>query len=394
MFNISIVSAGNIFNAILGFLFLSAVARDLSVELFGKYALVTSILLAASKIIDFGTNSIYVSESISKDREMASVFLFTKIVLLAISIPVSIIILLLLGLYSRDLVLLFIGGLVGYGINYTLFAFFQKAQLFLYTVLVNTIPGIIKGVIGVLIFFNYVQVDFISAFGIFSLAILASVIVLPFLPSEFKNIKLKKEGSIDFIKNSWAAGTALLVRVSWGALSNSILKIAKTFTDVGIFSLANKIANIFSLISLSVFTVLLPKNAMKKKQNEAYDLKETALISGLIMIMAGGAIIAGQFFIIRVFGTKFEASLPILNILIVAYALGSINHFLENYFFVEENTKGLLWITVVNLAAFMGLAFMLVPPYGLSGLAYTQLLSSAIALGMSAFVISTKYKVN
>ena len=64
LYNISIVSTGNIFNAVLGMLFLFAVAKTLSIEVFGKYALITSVLVSISKIIDFGTNSIYVSNSL------------------------------------------------------------------------------------------------------------------------------------------------------------------------------------------------------------------------------------------------------------------------------------------------------------------------------------------
>lgn len=391
LFNISFVSAGNIFNAILGFVFLSAVAKTLSVDLFGKYALVTSILVAASKLLDFGTNSIYVSDSITKDSKMKEVFLFTKIILLAVAVPISLLILNILGLLSLEISVLFIVGLVGYGINYTLFAIFQKVQDFKFTVLINTIPGIIKGTIGVLIFLGIASLDFTQAFGIFALSITSSAILFIALPEEYKRISFTTKGWFEFLKNAWAAGTSLMIRVSWGAISNSILKIAKTFTDVGIFSLANKIANIFSLVSMSIFTVILPKNAIKKRDKELYDYKETVLISIGVLIMAVGAIVAGKVFIIFVFGDKFAASLPILNILIVAYALGAINHFLETYFYIEENTKGLLGITLLNLGFFLILAFILVPIKGLMGLAYTQLISSAIALAISAYVIQQKY---
>lgn len=393
LFNISYVSAGNVFNAILGFLFLSAVAKALTLDEFGKYALITSVLVATTKIIDFGTNSVYVSDSISKNAKLTEVFYFTKVVLLLISIPISLIILFFLQIADIGIILIFILGLIGYAINYTLFAFFQKGEMFLETILLNTLPGIFKGIIGIAVFLGYLELNFEQFFGVFSISIFISAILYIWLPQEFK-IKinsLSSKGALDFIKTSWAAGAALLIRVSWGAISNSILKLAKSFTDVGIFSLANKIANIFSLISLSVFTVMLPKNAFKKKLSQNYDFREALVIGVLIIFLAIGAIVVGKVFILYVFEDKFAASLPILNILIVAYAIGSINHFLENFFFIENNTKLLLNITLVNLFFFLLFAVLLVPSYGLVGLAYTQLISSAISLAVSIYTINSRY---
>ena len=100
---ISFVGLGNIFNAGLGFLFLTAVARTLDLETFGKYALLSTLLLTISKIVDFGANSVYVARSIKEQNAELSSTLFTlKVLQFLVSVPVSLISLKLFYWPSRN----------------------------------------------------------------------------------------------------------------------------------------------------------------------------------------------------------------------------------------------------------------------------------------------------
>ncbi len=391
-YSISFVGIGNILNAVLGFVFLSAVAKTLPVETFGKYALITSVLVAISKIMDFGTNSIFVSQSITREDNIKNEFLTLRLMLFVITLPIALFVLYVLDVYTLQTAIVFFLGLVGYGINNTLFAFFQKAQKFNFTYLINTIPAAIKTVFGFLALMGIINLSFEYAYAIFSISMLSSIIFYNYLPEELKGFKFSTKKTFTLLKESTAAGTSLMIGVSWGALSNSILKLAKTFTDVGIFSLANRIANIFSLVSLSIFTVLLPKNAARKKDAQGYDFKETGVIAVGVLVLAFFAILVGNAFINIVFGDKFADSLGVLNILIIAYAISAIHTFLNNYFFIEENTKVILLITGVHLGSFLILGFLLIPQYSIIGLGYTHLISTTIALGTSIYAILVNKK--
>ena len=52
MIRIAFVGGGNAAGAGLGLLFLTAVARSLSLEDFGKYALITSVMVSLSRLMD------------------------------------------------------------------------------------------------------------------------------------------------------------------------------------------------------------------------------------------------------------------------------------------------------------------------------------------------------
>ncbi|MFA6981942.1 MAG: oligosaccharide flippase family protein [Patescibacteria group bacterium] len=384
MLKISFVSAGNVFNALLGFLFLSAVAKSLTVEEFGKYALLTTVLVSLSKIMDFGTNSIFVAQNFIETLRHKRDFISSKYLLFLIAIVVSMAILGILGLLSSYLVVIFIAGLVGYGVNITLFALFQKEEQYKKIILLNTIPAVIKTVFAVLVFLNVFSLTTEIAFTIFSLSIFGSLFLLRHVKREEKLPDITFE-SVRMIKKSTPAGISQLIREGWPALSSTIAKMTGAFTGVGIFSIADKISNIFTLISLSIFTVLLPQNSERKKQKLKIDFTETFVLSIAIILMAVGAIFASKLFVSEAFDGKFNNAAQILGILISSSAITAIYTFMENYFFVEDRPGDILIINTGRLGTFLVLCFHLVPIAGLNGLAWSHLVSSMVALAVTIY---------
>ena len=385
---------GNVFNALLGFAFLSIVAKTLDIESFGRYALLATLLVAISKIIDFGTNSVYVADSISKDDEtLLDTFYTLKLILLTISIPISIILLILLKLNSLNIVLYFILGLIAYTINYTLNSFFQKEQKFFHLILLNTFPAIIKGIFAVLIILNMVVFNLDRSFMVFSLSIFSSAIMWFFLPKEFKKFRFDFSKVKIYLKKSAPAGVSQLIFEGWPSISNSIAKIANSFSHVGIFAIAEKVANILQLGAISIFTILLPKNAYAKKRNEKYDFREVFVISILILVLAFFGTFISRYFVSDFFDDKYAMSIPLLALLIFSSAFTSIHNFMENYFFIEEKTNYIMYINVGKLALFLIISWVLVPAYSLKGLAILNLVSAMIALIATIIFISTNQKL-
>lgn len=390
---IILVGFGNVFNALLGFSFLSVVAKTLDLESFGKYALITTLLVAVSKLIDFGTNSLFVAKSISTgDRSLTNTFYTLKVILLIFSIPISILALKILHLSELNLVLTFILGLIAYTINYTLNSFFQKTEKFAHLVSLNTLPSLIKGIFAYFIFFKGLEVDLSYTFSIFSLSIFSGALLILFLPEEFKKFKFDLSKVKNFIKESAPAGVSLIIYEGWPSLANAIAKIVKDFSNVGIFAIAEKIANILALASVSVFTVLLPKNSMRKKENKEYDFREIFIISGAILFAAFIGTFISKYFVSNFFGDKFSDSLPILSTLIFASAFTSIHTFMEHYFFIEEKTKYIMYINIGKLSIFLVLSAILTPILALKGLATANILAAIFALVLTAILVKNNQK--
>lgn len=392
---ISIVSAGNIFNAVLGIMFLAAVARNLGIEDVGKYAILTTLLVSASKIIDFGSNSAFVAESIMSKRDVEnSTFLVLKILLFIPALLVGCIILKFLGLLSINIFILYSLGLVAYGFNITLFTLFQKNKLYTYAVSLNTFPALFKGLFALIIFLSeYTNLNIINslsldqAYAIFSLSMFSCLILIYKLPE----LEINKHLEFGRIKELFVIGApggiALLIQHSWPTISNSIAGIIKSFANAGVYSIADKVASIFVLISVSVFTVLLPENATRKENKLKYDIKGTTAIMGIILVMGLFAVVAGKVLVPIVFGDKFMESTEILGALIFASALTAIHTFLDNYFYIEEKTTAIMLVNISKLTIFIVSGIYLTSNFGLMGLAYAQLLSALIALGITGALI-------
>jgi O-antigen/teichoic acid export membrane protein len=383
---VSMVSAGNIANAAMGFIYLTAVAKSLNLDSFGKYALLTSLLTLIGRITDFGTNSLYVSDHGDEDKR--STFLLTKLLLFAITLPVAIFALKTFSLNSPNLIVTFILGLLAYCINFGLYAFYQKPQQYIQVVLLNTIPSVIKVFYSIAIFAGVLKLDLNSSFAIFTYSIFGSLLVYLFSPIQLIGGRFSVASVAKFIKKSVSPGISVLIYESWSTVNNALTKVFNTFSDVGVFSMANKISNIFYLISFSIFTVLLPKNTERKITKSGYNFHETGVLSVAVFVMALAAIAVSEIFLTKVFGNKFEESMKFLALLIFSNAITAIQNFIENYFYVEKQTKYLVGVNVSKLVLLTSVAAFAIPRYGLTSLAAANL--TAAVFGITATLILIK----
>lgn len=392
--NISLVSITNLLNLGMGLVLFIAVATKLPKEEFGIYGLLTLLLVSFSKLIDFGSNSNYVTEFISKSKHYLEELISFKIYSFIGASIISIIVLTLLNEISNlAIIVSFILGLFFYGINYTLFALFQRDEEFIKASLLNFLPALIKVIFGGLIFLNILTVNLSQAFMIFSLSMIGSCFFILFKYKEFQGIKFRPY-IYHFVKNFYLAGISQTINESWSTLANQILKLIKTLSDLGTFSLASKLSNVFSIFSYSIYTVILTSNAKRRRDETGYNIKES-LILGLFLVFLAtiGSIISPYFFKVF-FGNKYDDSIIIFTILIFSQAFTAIHKFLDNYFFVEERSKTLLYITVSKLSAFLILSVVLTINFGIVGLAFADLIVSiSTTIFTFSYIITTqRYK--
>lgn len=390
---ISLVGFGNILNAGLGVILLTVAAKQLSLDDFGRYALLSSLLVALSKIMDFGTNSNYVAISLTRghtDKTIDEALITLKLILMGFAAVVATIALIVFRLFTPIIWFVFILGLIGYGINLTLYPFFHKAEKYHYIVLLNTIPALIKGTAAILFLVEVLPASMVNFFGVFSVSMLASAIFLVVSPVKLGGFTVRVSQALTLLKGSISAGISLFITSGFPAVANLVTKLIKGFKNVGIFSLADKVSNIFSLIAISIFTVLLPKNSLRKKANIKYDIKELFFLSAGVGTMSIFAAVVLPVALTIVFGSKFSGSIEILDLLIFASAITAIGSFIENYFFIEGKTTTLAVISISKLAVFLVISLLIVPAYGIVGLAWCQL-AVAILATATLFSMSLRF---
>lgn len=388
---VSFVSAGNILNAGFGLIFLTACARVLTPADLGRYALLTTLLVFMSKVVDFGSNSVFVAESlkVGNIRELVKTFYALKLILFGSAFLVSLIIYYALGFKAPELLAILLFGLVFYSINVTFFALFQSMEMFGHAVLLNSIPAFVKAVIGGFMLLGVINLSFVAIYATFCLSMGLCMFLYFFIPKEFKqlnNVGITGGVFTQVFRGSFPAGVSQLISQGWSAISNTIVKFSSGFSNVGVFYLADKISNVFSLISLSIFTVVLPQNARRQKENLPHDMKETAVLALLITILAVGFVSVSGFFVTTVFGSKYAGSLLILDILIISAAISAIHAFMENYFYIHNSTKTIMYISLAKLSIFVILSLLLLPVLSLKGLAFSQLVSAIVGLILVSYL--------
>lgn len=385
--NLSIVGFSNFLNLGLGLILFSAAAKTLSLDEFGVYSLLTILLVWFSKFIDFGSNSDFVSNYLSRSKNYLNELINFKIISFFFSAIIgSISVYTAVNYYyhykneiinlNLNLVIpLFIMGLLFYGINYLLFALYQKEEKFIKASLLNFIPALIKGITGVSVLLGIITLDLNNFFGIFAISMIGSSLFLLEKVEELKGFKFDFKVS-HFLKNFFLAGTSQQINESWGTISNLLAFIFKNLTDLGNYSFASKLSNVFSVISYSIYTVILTSNAKRKRDSLEYNLKESLILGGFLILIALIGTILAPTIITSIFGEKFNDSIAIFSILIFSGALSSIHKFLDNYFFIEEKSKTLFAFTSIKLILFIALSFIFINSFGILGLALADLVVS------------------
>ncbi len=389
---IAFVGAGHLINSLLALLLISAGAAKLPINEFGFYMFVTSLLVFVAKFTDFGTNNIYVTKAlkVNMSQDLVSAFFSTKVLLFLFTLPISLIISKIYA-FNTQTFLIFVFGVFFYMLNFSLYSIFQKYEKYWLLIITNFIPAIIKGIFGALILFNIINnIQAHTYIAIFALSVLPSLFLMWFLPQDYKNVRFSTMHIKAYLREAFPAGTSQMINESLPNISNITAKYFGGNFSVGIYSIADKMSAIFSLASISVFTVLLPKNSLRKKNKLKYDYIETSIIAGLILILAVLAIFVSHFFLQIAFGSKFDQSTEIISVLIFAYALTAIHSFMENYFFVEDKTDKLLKISITKLTVVIVSTFLLGNAYGLYGIAWAQLIAAVSAVCITLAYIGNK----
>jgi len=387
LFNLSTVSLINFVNMGLGLIFFTAVAKALSLEDLGVYSLITLLLVSLSKLIDFGSNSSFVSDFISRNKNYLNEFLNFKFLSFIITSIVAYIFLFIVNRFnSFEIYLIFISGLFFYMWNYLFFALFQKEERFLEASLLNFFPALIKAIFGISVLTNILNINLITALTIFSISMAGSFLIgwrkIPEL-SVFKfNFKI-----LHFVKNFYQAGISQFLSDSLGTTASQITKFLRDLTDLGTLSLASKLSNVFSTISYSIFTVILATNSKRKLESKLYNLQESIIIGGILFMLAVLGSLISPFFFSILFGDKFNDSIVLFNVLLFAGSFTATHRFLENYFYIEQKTGLLLKLTALKMILLISLSIILINYLGLLGVVIADLIASIITCSLSIYSI-------
>ena len=171
-----------------------------------------------------------------------------------------------------------------------------------------------------------------------------------------------------------------------------------TFGEVGEFSAAHKIyAGLLSVPAMAVtyYTPLLASHLQESKERF-----NAILFSAFIATLAlgfGAAVVgvplAGTA-INLLYGEGYEASIPVMRVLLVACIPAFLVVFLQGYLVIIDRRGATLTFALVALAARVVLNLVLIPKIGILGVAYAVAASETIVfLAISYYLFRTHFKL-
>lgn len=383
----SITTTATIITGIFGLIFYILVARNLGPVSFGIFSITIATIILISDISNLGVDTgiirfvgRYQKENLSLALKFLKLAFQSKLIIWAfililgwMSIPF-----LTINILSKpELELPFYLALIGIG-STSLYSFsvhsLQAFQKFSWWALINI------GQNGLRLLLSLIFL----ALGIFTLNnILLIYILIPFtalfltlliLP-KFVLVTGEKEVLNKFFSyNKWVAILTVISAVGSRADLYLITKFLTPF-DVGIYSAANQISAVIPQIVFALATVVAPKLASyREKQEVLVYLKKVQIMVIGIALLGLLAIPFAFYFLPLIYGEVYRPSIMPFIILLCAQLLFLISlpsH--QAIFYYFSKPKFFFYISVLQLLIVVVLGSLLIPMYGIVGVALAVL---------------------
>jgi len=372
-------------NFILPLLAVPYLIRVLGVELYGLLTFATAMIMYLTILSDYGFNLTATREiSIhrnSKDKvvEIFSSVMIIKIVLMFIGLMLLTILVFSFDRFQEDWKVYFLT--FGMVLGQVLFPvwFFQGMEKMKYISILNIFA---KSVFLIFIFIyvkekeDYYLVPLFNSLGF----IISGIIALYYIKSEFK-ISFKLQ-SLDILKYYLVDGWHIFIsRIAVVLYTSSNIFILGLFTNntlVGYYAIAEKVVSAISSLGAIVNQVLFPYLSKIWIQNrQIYYNKFYKILKSIIIIMF--FIFLFLYFLAPTIinflsGIEIGESIQILQILAITVIFFPLGGLFTQSFVTQRNniyvTKATIYTSFVNIL----LVFILIPLYGIYGLATTVVL--------------------
>ena len=192
------------------------------------------------------------------------------------------------------------------------------------------------------------------------------------------------------LRTSWPLVTAgLLISLYLRLDQILVLRVLGT-QQLGFYSAASKVAEIWIALSAFVLTSVFPLLAARREQGAAPYQRDLQfafdVMTGLGYLIAVFVTIAAPLLIPLVFGENYRPAGRVLAVLVWSAPFIFSGGIRAHYFMLEGTTVYHNWAAALGIAANAGLALWLMPKLGAPGAATAVVISSALSAWWSSFL--------
>lgn len=156
-------------------------------------------------------------------------------------------------------------------------------------------------------------------------------------------------------------------------------------TQIGLYSLASNLGEMFFLISSSVSLILFPKLSIIKERNEKNNfIKKVCRIMVPLMIVSVIVVfVVADYAVVLLYGIAYRKSAELLRILLPGILFWSTSQYFYSYFSSENKFLPTIIMPMVGFIANIGLNYVWIRECGAIGAAYASTISYGVCcIGM------------
>jgi PST family polysaccharide transporter len=216
-------------------------------------------------------------------------------------------------------------------------------------------------------------------------AVLSYVLLLMFYQrnDNIFNWRFDKSSAVSLLKTGWPFILASMAVILYVRLDQIMIGDMAGDRELGIFSSATKISDIFVFLPMAVSSSFLPSLVAAKKQGEAIFIQKIQFfinwMTRISLALAIGVTLFSDQIISILFGPEFQSAGYVLSVHIWALVPMFLGVATTQYLVIENLQKFSLYRTLLGLVTNVGLNIFLIPKYGALGAAIATTVSQFVA---------------
>lgn len=398
--NTTFLVLSEVFIKIIGFFYFVFLARSLSVDIFGRYNLVTSVVTIFSFLPDIGIGLIVVREIAKKSQDIAILLGNTFILTCIMSVATVVVVMsfgFIAGFSQEVMILLLISSatLLFSQIRSIPLFYFDGVERMGYSAILkalNSLSFILFGTLGLLLGFGLAGI--ITGFLIGS--IISFVITwIVFLAKKIRiSFKIDKKIARHLIYNGLPLGVAAFSSIIYTSIDGIMLERMLSEKALGIYASASKFGpTLIQLLNVPFMVAVYPALSRLSRKSSSRFQKAILKSLGVVLLWSvpasiGVAIFAGIIPII--FGERYNPGVPILRVLIFFVPFASLSALLYKVLIVINKQNWYLLVSIVGVVLNITLNLILIPRMLIMGAAIAAVATQAI-LFATYFLLVRRY---
>ena len=350
------------------------IARSLGPEDYGRYKYVMGLVLLFTPLATLGMESILIREFANFAERKSNIILNAVFLRLCLSGLILIILFLLSTFLSHDRALklmIVIFSLVFTARSLEIYVFELKSRsLFKEQFVATALSVVITSIIKIVIILS--KPNLIIEL-LLALNVLEALLIGTFAKMYYSSI-LKAKISIELIREliskTWKQAIISSVIILYMKVDIIMIERLIDFAEVGKYSVAVTIAELWYFIPMSIVSVFYTKLVTKNNDISYIILLRILITISFLAII--GIYLLGEYFL-GLFGNNYSDAISPLLVLMFSGLFVSLGLVQDKWYILNYREERLLLKTVMGLAVNIALNLLLVPIYGIQGAAIATL---------------------